>query len=98
MGKNYTNIRQYVHVYVENTFNLQPNYYFRYIYDICLIWPHGIDTLETCLENSSRTHLAYVTAVSFLNVIIKINNPPVYAKKTLTAIAFSITPVVILCT
>ena len=46
--------------YVGNTFipsfNLQPTAYFRHIDDIFLIWPHGIDTLETLPENASRTH------------------------------------------
>ena len=39
--------------YVEDTFlssfNLQPTAYFRFIDDIFLIWPNGIDTLETIL-------------------------------------------------
>ena len=71
--------------YVENaflsTFNLQPTAYFRYIDDIFLIWLHGIDTLETFLEDANRTHpnicFTYghsTTAASFLDVIIKINN------------------------
>ena len=71
--------------YVENTFvssfNLQPTAYFRYIDDISIIWSHGVDTLETFLENANRTHPNTIftneyssTAVSFLDVIIKINN------------------------
>ena len=59
----------------------KPTAYFRYIDDILLIWPHGIDALETFIENANRTHpyiditLEYsTTAVAFLNVIIKINN------------------------
>ena len=71
--------------YIENTFlssfNLKPTAYFRYIDDIFLIWPHGIDTLLTFLENANRTHpnISFTyeyssTAVSFLDVIIKINN------------------------
>ena len=77
-------------------------------HDIFLIWPHGIDTLETFLENLSRTHpnISFIheystTAVSFLDVIIKINNGIISAslcKKTLTTIAISITAAVILCT
>ena len=46
-----------------------------------LIWPHGIDTLQTFLENANRTHpnMSFTheyssTAVSFLDVRIKINN------------------------
>ena len=58
MGKNGNNIRLHC---VENTFlssfNIQPTAYFRYIDDIFLIWPHGIDTLVTFLENASRTHI-----------------------------------------
>ena len=82
MAPTYANIFMY---YVENTFlstfNLQPTAYFRYIDDIFLIWPHGRDTLETFLEDANRTHpnISFTheystTAVSFLDVIIKINN------------------------
>ena len=78
----YANIYMY---YIENTFlstfNLQPTAYFTYIDDIFIIWPHGIDTLETFLEDANRphpnisfTHEYSTTAVSFLDVIIKINN------------------------
>ena len=78
----YANIFMY---YTENTFissfNLKPTAYFRFIDDIFLIWPHGIDTLQTFLENANRTHpnISFTheyssTAVSFLDVIIKINN------------------------
>ena len=49
--------------------------------DIFLIWPHGIDTLQTFLENANRTHpnISFTheyssTVVSFLDVIIKIIN------------------------
>ena len=70
--------------YIENTFlssfNLKPTAYFRYMDDIFLIWPHGTDTLQTFLENVNRTHpnICFTheyssTAVSFLDVIIKIN-------------------------
>ena len=82
MAPTYANIFMYC---VENTFlstfNLQPTAYLRYIDDIFLIWPHGIDTLETFLEDANRTHpnISFTheystTAVSFLDVIIKINN------------------------
>ena len=82
MAPTYANIFMY---YIENTFlssfNLKPTAYFRYIDDIFLIWPHGIDTLQTFLENANRTHpnISFTheyssTAVSFLDVIIKINN------------------------
>ena len=82
MAPTYANIFMYC---IENTFlssfNLKPTAYFRYIDDIFLIWPHGIDTLQTFLENANRTHLNISftheyssTAVSFLDVIIKINN------------------------
>ena len=98
--------------YVENTFlstfNLQPTAYFRYIDDIFQIWPHGIDTLEPFLEDANRTHPNKgftheysTTAVSFLDVIIKINNGIIATslyKKTLTTIAITITPAVILYT
>ena len=109
MAPTYVNI--FMH-YVENTFlssfNLQPTDYFRYIDDNILIWPHGINTLETFLENAYRTHRnisfthQYSTkAVSFLYVVIKINNgilsTSLYPKKQ-TTIAISITPAVILCT
>ena len=82
--------------YVENTFlssfNSQPTAYFRHIDIIFIIWPHGVDTLETFLENANRTHtnIGFTneyssTAVSFLDLIIKINNgytyPPVNTKK-----------------
>ena len=39
-----------------STFNLQPTAYFRNIDDIFLIWPLGIDTLETFIEDANRTH------------------------------------------
>ena len=82
MAPTYANIFMY---YIENTFissfNLKPTAYFRYIDDIFLIWPHGIHTLETFLEDANRTHPNIsctheysTTAVSFLDVIIKINN------------------------
>ena len=82
MAPTYANI--FMH-YVENTFlssfNFLPTAYFRYIDDIFLIWPHSIDTLETFLENSNRTHpnISFTheystTAVSFMDVVIKINN------------------------
>ena len=70
---------------VEKTFlsslNLQLTAYFRYIDHIFLIWSYGIDTLETFIENADRTHpnvsftyMYSTTAVSFFDVIIKINN------------------------
>ena len=82
MTPTYANIYMYC---VEKTFlssfYLQPTAYFRYIDDIFLIWPHGIDTLETFLENANRTHPNIIftheystTAVSFLDVIINISN------------------------
>ena len=82
MAPTYDNVFMY---YIENTFlssfNLKPAAYFRYIDDIFLIWPHGIDTLQTFLDNANRTHpnISFTheyssTAVSFLDVIIKINN------------------------
>ena len=78
MVPTYANIFMY---YIENTFlsssNLNPTAYFRYIDDIFLIWPHGIDTLQTFLENANITHpnINFThdyssTAVSFLEVII----------------------------
>ena len=64
-----------------SSLHLKPTAYFRYIDDISVIWPHGKDTLQTFLENANRTHpnISYTheystTAVSFLDVIIKINN------------------------
>ena len=86
MAPTYANI--FMH-YVENTFissfNLQPTAYFRYIDDIFLIWLHGIDTLETFIENAnvahpniSFTHEYCTTAVLFLDVVIKINNGIIY--------------------
>ena len=64
-----------------SSLHLKPTAYFRYIDDISVILPHGIDTLQTFLENAKRTHpkISYTheyssTAVSFLDVIIKINN------------------------
>ena len=43
--------------YVENTcrstFNLHPTAYIRYIDDICLIWPHGIDDSENFLGDAN---------------------------------------------
>ena len=80
MAPTYANI--FMH-YAENTFlssfNLQSTAYFRYIDDIFLIWPHGIDNLETFPENADRT-LSYIgfthefshTSVLFLDVVIKI--------------------------
>ena len=70
---------------VENTFfssfNLQPSAYFRYIDDIFIMWPHGIDTFESFLDNANRTHpnICFThgystTAVSFFDVAIEINN------------------------
>ena len=78
MASTYANTFMY---YIENaflsSFNLKPTAYFRYIDDIFLIWPHGIDTLQTFLENANRTHpnICFTheyssTAVSFLDVII----------------------------
>ena len=109
MAPTYTNI--FMH-YIGNTFpssfNLRPTAYFRYIDDIFLIWPHGIDTLQTFLENANTTHPNISvtheyssTVVSFLDVIIKStmeSYPPVYTRKTLTTIAISITQAVIQCT
>ena len=53
----------------------------RYIDDILIIWPHGIDTLDTFLQDANRTHpnISFTheystTAVLFSDVIIKINN------------------------
>ena len=85
MGKNGTFIRQYLMFYIENTFlssfNIKLTAYFRYIDEIFLIWPHGIDTLQTFLENANKTlpnisfsHEYSSTAVSFLDVMTKINN------------------------
>ena len=82
MAPTYANIFMY---YIESTFlssfNLKPTAYFRYIDDIFLIWPQSLDTLQTFLENANRTHqnISFTheyssTAVSFLDVIIKINN------------------------
>ena len=82
MAPTYANI--FMH-YIENTFlssfNLKPTAYFRYIDDIFLIWPHGTDILQTFLENANRTHsnISFTheyssTDVSFLDVIININN------------------------
>ena len=82
MTPTHANISMY---YVENTFlstfSLQPTAYLRYFNEICLIWPHGIDNLETVLENANISHpnigftLEYsTTAVSFFDVIIYINN------------------------
>ena len=70
--------------YIENTFlssfNLKPTVYFRYMDDIFLIWPHCTNIFQTFLENANRTypnkcftHEYSSTAVSFLDVIIKIN-------------------------
>ena len=90
----YANIFMY---YIQNTFlssyNLRPTAYFKDIDDIFLFWPHGIDTLQTFLENANRTqtnmsftHRYSSTAVSFLDVIIKINNESIsttsYKKNT----------------
>ena len=64
-----------------SSFHLKTTTYFRYIDEIFLIWPHGIDALQTFLQNAYRTHpnICFTheyssTAVSFLDVIIKINN------------------------
>ena len=53
--------------------------FFNKVVDI--IWPHDIDTLGTFQEDANRTHpnISFTheystTAVSFLDVIIKINN------------------------
>ena len=81
MAPAYANIFIY---YIQNTlfvsYNSRPTAYFRHIDDIFLFWPHGIDTLQTFLENANRTHpnmsfthRYFSTAVSFLDVIIKIN-------------------------
>ena len=108
MAPTYVNIVMH---YVENTFisslNLQKTVYFRHIDDIFLIWSHGINTFETILENANRTHpnISFTheystTAVSFLDVIIEINNGIIstnLCKQTLITIAISITPAVILC-
>ena len=37
-------------------FQLQPTAYFRYIDYIYIVWPHGIDTLATLIENANKTH------------------------------------------
>ena len=82
MAPTYANI--FMH-YVENTFlstiNLHPTAYFRYIDDIFIIRPHGIDTLDTFLQDAYRTHpnICFTheystTAVLFSDVIMKINN------------------------
>ena len=104
MAPTYANIFMY---YIEDTFlsslSLKPTAYFRYIDDIFLIWPHGIDTF---LENANRTHpnIRFTheyssTAVSFLDVVINNNNGIIStARKTLTTIAISITQAVIQCT
>ena len=59
--------------------NVHPTAYFWVIDLIFLVWPHGIDTLETFQENAngthpniSFTHVYSTTAVSFLDVITKI--------------------------
>ena len=107
MAPTYANIFMY---YAENSFhsafNFQTTTYFRHIDDIFIIWPHGIDTLEVFLEDANRTHpnISFTheystTAVSFLDVIIKINNGTMATslyKKTQTTIAISITQAVIL--
>ena len=94
MAPTYANIFMY---YIESKFlstiNLQPTSYSRYIDDIFLIWPHGMYTLETFLEDANRTHPNISstheyssTAVSYLDVIININNGNVttslYKKQT----------------
>ena len=96
--------------YIENTllssFNLKTTAYFRYIDDIFLIWPNGIDTLQTFLENANRTlpnirftHVYSSAAVSFLELKSTMElYPPVYTRKSLITIAISITHAVIQCT
>ena len=81
MAPTYANILMH---YIEKTFLSSFNFisaaYFRHIDDIFQIWPHGIDTLQSFLENVNRTHpnIGFTheyssAAVSFLDVIIKIN-------------------------
>ena len=54
--------------------------YYRYIDDIFMIWSHGIDKFKFFFNNTNNTHpniiFAYEasTVLSFLNVLIKINN------------------------
>ena len=95
--------------YVENTFisspALQPTAYFRYIDDIFLIWPHGIDTFETFLHDANRTqpnicftHEYSNSAVSCLDVIINNNKGTISTslhQKTQTIIDISYTQAVI---
>ena len=75
--------------------------------DIFLLWPHGMDTLETFLEdakiphpNISFTHEYSTTAVSIFDVIIKINNriiaTSIHAQNTDSHL-YVIAPSVILC-
>ena len=82
MAPTYANeLMHYVEETFFSSFDLQPTASFRYIDDIFIIWPHGTDNLETFIEDANRTHrnvsLTHeysTTAVSFLEVIIKINN------------------------
>ena len=64
------------HVY---TYHLQPTLWKRFIDDIFMIWPHGMDSLMEFTEHLSTVHLTIKftstisqTAVSFLDLIIYI--------------------------
>ena len=95
--------------YVDNTFisssSSQPTAYFRYIDDIFLIWPRGIDTFEIFLHDANRTqpnicftHEYSNIAVSFIDVIINNNVGTASTslqQKTLTIIDISYAQAVI---
>ena len=82
MAPKYVNIFMYdvVNTFL-SSFNLQTTAYFRYIDDISIISPHGIDFIETFQEDAngahpsiSFTHEYSSSAASFMDVIININN------------------------